>query len=92
MTKCVKPLRHLERLSAKSSCSTNQNAPFGRLSTTCCQVSHWFHALCHIARHVIQRILNPGFLIKVASHDEVSHVCQALTGGGTRFWPGWCRG
>jgi len=34
-------------LSAKSSRSTNQNAPFGRLSTTCCQVSKWFHALCH---------------------------------------------
>jgi hypothetical protein len=33
MTKCVKPLRHLVRLSAKSSRSTNQNAPFGRLST-----------------------------------------------------------
>jgi len=36
MTKCLKPLRHLVRLSAKSSRSTNQNAPFGRLSTTCC--------------------------------------------------------
>jgi len=36
MAKCVKPLTHLERLSAKSSRSTNQNAPFGRLSTTCC--------------------------------------------------------
>jgi hypothetical protein len=36
MTECVKPLRHLVRLSAKSFRSTNQNAPFGRLSTTCC--------------------------------------------------------
>ena len=36
MTKCVKPLRHLVRLSAKSSRSTNQNAQFGRLSTACC--------------------------------------------------------
>ena len=29
MTKCVKPLRHLERRSAKSSRSSNQNVPFG---------------------------------------------------------------
>jgi hypothetical protein len=36
MTKWVKPLGHLERLSAKSYRSTNQNAPFGRLSTTGC--------------------------------------------------------
>jgi hypothetical protein len=36
LTKCVKPLRHLVRLSAKSSRSTNQNASFGRLSTACC--------------------------------------------------------
>jgi len=36
MTKCVKPLRRLERLSAKSSRSPNQNAPFGQLSTACC--------------------------------------------------------
>jgi hypothetical protein len=36
MTKCVNPLRHSLRLSAKSSRSTNQNAPFERLSTTCC--------------------------------------------------------
>jgi hypothetical protein len=34
MAKCVKPLGHLARLSAKPSRSTNQNAPFGRLSTT----------------------------------------------------------
>ena len=33
MTKCVKPLRHLATSSNKSSRSTNQNAPFGRLST-----------------------------------------------------------
>ena len=36
MTKCVKPLRHLAKSSTKLSRSTNQNAPFGRLSTTCC--------------------------------------------------------
>jgi len=36
MTKCTKPLRQVVRLSAKSSRSTNQNAPFGRLSTTRC--------------------------------------------------------
>jgi hypothetical protein len=36
MTKCVKPLRHLVRLSAKSFLWTTQNAPFGRLGTTCC--------------------------------------------------------
>ena len=36
MTECVKPLRHLERLSAMSSRSTNQNAEFGQLSATCC--------------------------------------------------------
>ena len=36
MTKCVKPLLHLKRRSAKSSRSTNHNAPSGRLRTTCC--------------------------------------------------------
>ena len=34
---------------AKSSRSTNQNAPFERLSAHCCQVSKWFRALCHNA-------------------------------------------
>ena len=32
MTKCAKPLRHLASSSTKSSRSTNQNAPFGRLA------------------------------------------------------------
>jgi hypothetical protein len=36
MTMCVKPLRHLATSGTKSSRSTNQDAPFGRLSTTCC--------------------------------------------------------
>jgi hypothetical protein len=36
MTKCVTPLKHCVRPSAKSSRATNQNAAFGRLSTTCC--------------------------------------------------------
>ena len=36
MTKCAKPLRHSAATSGtRSFRSTNQNAPFGRLSTTC---------------------------------------------------------
>jgi len=47
MTKCVKPLRHLERISTKSSRSTNQNAPFGRLSTTCCDLRKCLSGFTH---------------------------------------------
>jgi hypothetical protein len=52
MTKCVKPLRHLVRLGAMSSRSTNQNAPFGRLRATCCSVFKWFRALRHNAHRM----------------------------------------
>jgi hypothetical protein len=40
MIRCVKPFIHLVRLSDKSSRSTNQNAPFGRHSTTCKGLNH----------------------------------------------------
>jgi len=47
MTKCVKPINNSATLRAKLSCSTNQNCPFGRLSTQSCYVAKWFDALCH---------------------------------------------
>jgi hypothetical protein len=34
----------------------------------------------NIARHVIQRILNPGFMSETASHDVAINVCQAYHG------------
>jgi len=40
------------RLSAKSSRSTNQNAPFGRLSTKSHEVAKWFGALCDSGPYV----------------------------------------
>jgi len=43
------------KLSSESSRSIHQNGPFGRLSTTCCQVLKWFHAHPHIAGHVADR-------------------------------------
>jgi len=47
VTKCVKPLSGLATLRSKSSRSTNQSCPFGRLSTHSVQVAKWFDALCH---------------------------------------------
>jgi hypothetical protein len=34
-----------------------------------------------LARHVIQRILNPPFLSYMASYNEVINICQALRRG-----------
>ena len=43
---------------------------------TVCDV--WRQGQPHVARHVIQRVLEPSFL---ASYDVASTVCQALCGG-----------
>jgi len=88
MTKCVNPLRHLERLSAKSSRSTNQNAPFGRLSTTCCLVSKWFHALCHTGPYTVDALAARVVFYYSLAHERFGTLAEVraplLAGAYTR--------
>jgi hypothetical protein len=64
MTKCVKPLGHLVRLSAKSSRSTNQNAPFRRLVLLVAK------CLSGFTHFVTQQTM-----FWNALHDVAGHVC-----------------
>jgi hypothetical protein len=86
-TKCVKPLIDLVNLKAKSSRSTNQNCPCGRLSTQSDEVAEWFDALCHNTRQVIHRRLYPRLLREAAFYD----VARGLLLGPMlrRCAPGW---
>jgi len=92
MTKCVKPLRQLVRLSAESSRSTNQNAPLGRLALLVAKcLSGYTHVSWHvftlvrqqreIKRKVTCRGMEPnlvlhGFEVTAAVH--VPHLLKVL--------------